>query len=139
MTENGTAKGVSFAVVRGSVLADVAQKAQSPAKQRIYADYLLTVQGDTDSAANRTRRREILAGLLFSLFEHKDDKRGFSAEQRRILWNSEEKKICRLCKKELHWSDVAVDHIFAHTKGGKTKLENAQLVHSQCNSRKGAR
>jgi hypothetical protein len=30
--------------------------------QRLYADYLLTVQGDTDSSANRERRREILRG-----------------------------------------------------------------------------
>ena len=36
------------------------------ANQRLYADYLLTVQGDTDSSATRERRRELLKGLLFS-------------------------------------------------------------------------
>ncbi len=50
-----------------------------PAKssQRLYSDYLLTVQGDTDSSANRERRAEILRGLLFSLFDRKDSKRAF--------------------------------------------------------------
>ncbi|MGH7625890.1 MAG: DUF262 domain-containing protein, partial [Gemmatimonadaceae bacterium] len=52
-----------------------------PAKpsQQLYAQYLLTVQGDTDSAANRQRRAEVLRGLLTSLFEYKDDKRMFSS------------------------------------------------------------
>lgn len=106
---------------------------------RLYADYLLTVKGDTDSAANRTRRREILVGLLFSLFDFKDDKRLFSPEQRRILWNSEDKK-CGVCGKDIRrWSDVSIDHVLAHTKGGVTSLRNAQLAHSWCNKRKGAR
>jgi hypothetical protein len=107
--------------------------------QRLFAEYLLTVQGDTDSAANRTRRREILANLLFSLFNFKDEQRLFTPEQRRILWNSDDKKICRICRKELKWSDFSADHILAHSKGGKTDLKNAQSVHARCNSKKGAR
>jgi hypothetical protein len=100
---------------------------------------LLTVQGDTDSAANRKRRAEILTGILVPLFETKDDKRVFSAEQRRILWNSDEKRICARCRKALTWDDVSVDHVLAHTKGGKTSLKNAQLLCRPCNSRKAGR
>jgi len=107
--------------------------------QRLYSEYLLTVQGDTDSAASRTRRAEILRGLLSSLFAFKDDKRLFTAEQRRILWNSDEAKKCPSCKKRLTWSNFAVDHVLAHTKGGKTKISNAQLLCRKCNSRKGGR
>lgn len=107
--------------------------------QRVYSDYLLTVQGDTDSAATRERRRELLRSLLFSLFEHKDGKRGFSAEQRRLIWNSEEKRTCRRCHKPLTWADFTVDHILAHARGGKTALKNAQIMCRSCNSRKGAR
>jgi len=70
-------------------------------RQRLYADYLLTVQGDTDSAANRQRRAEILRGLLFSLFDWKDQKRLFSTEQRRLLWNTDEKKVCADCRRPL--------------------------------------
>lgn len=107
--------------------------------QRLYSDYLLTVQGDTDSSASRERRREILKGLLFSLYERKDEKRAFSAEQRRIIWNSDEKKLCSRCHKPLTWADFTIDHIVAHTRGGKTSLRNAQIMCRRCNSSKGAR
>jgi hypothetical protein len=110
---------------------------------QIYSDYLLTVQGDTDSAATRERRREILKGLLFSLFDYKDDQRTFTPEQRRILWNSDEKRLCanRRCPngRILTWDDFTVDHVKAWIKGGATKVENAQLMCRSCNSAKGGR
>ena len=68
-------------------LRDQLRKAQpAKANQRMFADYLLTVQGDTDSAATRKRRAEVLEPMLFPLFERKDTKRLFSSEQRRIIW-----------------------------------------------------
>ena len=67
--------------------------------QRLYSDYLLTVQGDTDSASSRQRRAEILRGLLGPLFERKDEKRTFSAEQRRIIWD--ERRAALLQREEL--------------------------------------
>jgi len=112
-----------------------------PAKssQRLYSDYLLTVQGDTDSSANRVRRAEILRGLLFSLFDRKDSKRAFSPEQRRLLWNGDDKKVCPSCKETLTWENFTVDHVLAHSKGGLTSLGNVQLMCRPCNSRKGVR
>lgn len=111
-----------------------------PAKagQRLYSDYLLTVQSQTDSGAQRERRRDILRSLLRSLFDRKDDQRLFTSEQRRIIWNSDEKRDCKICNKPLTWGDVSIDHIIAYTKGGKTTLKNAQLSHRMCNSKKGA-
>jgi len=121
-------------------LRDRLKKAQGPkAGQGIYSDYLLTVQGDTDSAASRTRRREILYNLLATLFTFKDGKRLFTPEQRRILWHSDQSRACPSCKKPLSWDNVSVDHILAHTKGGKTTLKNARLMCKSCNSRRGAR
>ncbi len=121
-------------------LRETLRKARSPkGERRPCSDYLLTVQGDTDSAANRTRRREILANLLFSIFNFKDDQRLFTPEQRRIIWNTDEKRTCAVCGKEVRWGDVSIDHILAHTRGGKTTLRNAQLTHKRCNSKKGAR
>ncbi len=107
--------------------------------QRIYSDYLLTVQGDTDSSANRERRRALLKGLLWTIYERKDGKRGFTSEQRRIIWGNDDKQICARCKKPLSWDDYTVDHILAYAKGGKTSLRNAQAMHRRCNSSKGAR
>lgn len=110
--------------------------------QRLFQEYILTVQGDTDSSANRERRATILRNLLWSLYEKKDDKRGFSAEQRRIIWSSEDKKVCAKCHGRLGpltWDDFSVDHVFPHARGGRTTLKNAQLLHKRCNSSKGAR
>jgi hypothetical protein len=109
------------------------------ASQRLYSDYLLSVQADTDSSANRERRRTLLKGLLWSLYQRKDEKRGFTSEQRRIIWGTDDMKICAKCKKPLSWSDYTVDHIIAYAKGGKTSLKNAQPMHKRCNSSKGAR
>jgi hypothetical protein len=107
--------------------------------QRLFSDYLLTVQGDTDSSANRERRREILKGLLWTLFDRKDANRLFSAEQRRIIWHSDDKKKCARCGRTLTWSDFTVDHVKAWSKGGKTSLRNANPMHRRCNAAKGAR
>jgi len=109
------------------------------ASQRLYADYLLTVQGDTDSSANRERRRALLKGLLWSLYDRKDEKRGFTSEQRRTIWGTDEKQVCSKCKKPLSWNDYTVDHIVAYSRGGKTSVKNAQPMHKRCNSSKGAR
>jgi hypothetical protein len=116
------------------------RRAAIPKKvQPIYRDYLLTVQGDTDSAATRERRLGILDGLLRSLYDRKDEKRIFSAEQRRIIWNGEDQHYCPKCKKRLTWGDFTVDHVVAHVNGGKTNLRNAQLMCRSCNSKKGKR
>ncbi|NLH50781.1 MAG: DUF262 domain-containing protein [Myxococcales bacterium] len=112
-----------------------------PAKQNqgLFGEYLMTVQGDTDSYSTRERRQEILRTIFSTLFERKDEKRQFTIEQRRILWNSEEDHICPGCGQPLSWNDFTVDHIKAYSKGGKTSLKNAQLMCRSCNSTKGAR
>jgi hypothetical protein len=107
--------------------------------EKLYSDYLLTVQGDTDSSANRQRRRDILRSILVSLYERQDEKRIFTAEQRRLIWHSEEKKVCARCARAMTWNDFTVDHIIAFARGGRTSLKNAQIMHRRCNSGKGAR
>lgn len=115
------------------------RKAKDARPRPPYSDYLLTVQGDTDSAATRERRDKILRGLLQPLYEYKDSQRVFSPEQRRIIWNSDVTQKCRHCRRLLSWEDFTIDHIVAHIKGGKTALRNAQLLCKSCNSRKGGR
>jgi hypothetical protein len=105
--------------------------------QRLFADYLLTVQGDTDSLATRQRRAEILRKILSGLFEKKDEHRGFSIEQRRLLWHSDDRKRCPRCHKPLSWSNFTIDHIKPHALGGKSILSNAALMCRSCKSRKG--
>ncbi|MFQ5686735.1 MAG: HNH endonuclease [Candidatus Scalindua sp.] len=81
----------------------------------------------------------MLNGILESLYEKKDNKRAFSKEQRRIIWNSEKDQICTLCDKVVTWEDFTADHVKPHSEGGKTKIINAAITHRSCNSRKGNR
>jgi hypothetical protein len=110
-----------------------------PANLEKCRDYLLTVTQSTDEISQRRRREEILRGLLESLFVRKDKERLFSPEQRRIIWNSTKERICNKCGEKVTWSDFTVDHIKPFSKGGKTKLDNAAIMHRSCNSSKGNR
>jgi hypothetical protein len=101
-------------------------------------EYLLTVTHATDALPQRKKREQILRKLLESLFERKDEDRFFSPEQRRIIWNTTDERICTKCGKPVTWDDFTVDHIKPHTKGGRTELDNAALMHRGCNASKGS-
>jgi hypothetical protein len=109
--------------------------------QEIYRDYLLTVSQMTDDVSQRRKREEILRGILQSVFESKDSQRGFSPEQRRIIWNTSSNPVCSHsgCRQSLNWDDFTIDHIQAHSKGGRSQLENARLMCRAHNSSKGNR
>ncbi len=107
--------------------------------EELYRDYLVTVSEGTDEISQRKRRATILRALLESLFARKDAERLFSIEQRRILWNTTARRVCRACGKALTWEDFTADHINPHSKGGRTKLDNAAVMHRRCNSAKGNR
>lgn len=109
--------------------------------QELYRDYLISVSQMTDNASSRRKRQEILDGILRSVFASKDTQRGFSAEQRRILWNTSAKRKCthKGCNKTLTWDDFTIDHIDPYSKGGRSKLENAALMCQSHNSSKGNR
>lgn len=107
--------------------------------QELYRDYLLTVSQMTDDVNQRRKREQILRGILGSLFSSKDAQRGFSAEQRRIIWNSSGSRACATCGTKLTWDDFTIDHIHPHSKGGRSRLENAALMCRKHNSSKGNR
>jgi hypothetical protein len=119
---------------------DLQRKAKSiPAGHDIYRDYLLTVSQMTDDVAQRRKREQILRSILESLFARKDAQRGFTAEQRRIIWNQSGQRKCTGCGCKLTWEDFTVDHIDPHSRGGRSRLENAALMCVSCNSSKGNR
>ena len=120
-------------------LRDQYKQAKAAKPRPPYSDYLLTVQGDTDSSATRQRRANIIRGLVQPLYEYKDGRRAFSQEQRRIIWNADTTQKCAKCRRRLAWEDFTVDHIVSHVRGGTTRLDNAQLMCRSCNSRKGGR
>lgn len=108
-------------------------------EQELYRDYLLTVSQMTDDVSQRRKREQILRGILGSLFSTKDTQRGFSAEQRRIIWNSTANRACAACGCRLTWNDFTIDHINPYSKGGRSKLANAALMCRKHNSAKGNR
>lgn len=110
-------------------------------EQQDFVDYLMTVQGDTDSHASRERRARILRGLLHGLFEQKDTHRSFSSEQRRLIWHGAGARRCVYpgCNETLDWNNFTIDHIKPFSKGGKTSVANAALMCRKHNSQKGNR
>lgn len=107
--------------------------------QQVFADYVLTIQGDTDSLSTRQRRAALVGKLIGGIFEKKDEKRGFTEEQRRLIWNSADTKKCSKCSDKLSWSNFTIDHVKPHSKGGRSSAKNAALMCRSCNSRKGNR
>ena len=59
----------------------------------------------------------------------------FNNEERRVAWNLSDKK-CSKCGLEVEWDDYHLDHKDSHNQGGKTLLENSQIMHSKCNESK---
>jgi Protein of unknown function DUF262/HNH endonuclease len=105
----------------------------------LYRDYAKTVAEGTDALRQRQERERILRALIEPLFQRKDAKRGFTPEQRRILWGKTDERRCVTCKKILTWDDFTIDHINPHSKGGRTALKNAALMCRSHNSSKGNR
>jgi hypothetical protein len=109
--------------------------------QELYREYLITVSQMTDDVSQRRKREQILSSILKSLFSVKDTQRGFTAEQRRILWNTSVNRACVHpgCQTKLTWDDFTIDHINPHSRGGRGQLDNAALMCRVHNSSKGNR
>jgi hypothetical protein len=107
--------------------------------EELYREYLLSVIQSTDEIKQRQKRENILECILESLFAKKDNKRSFSREQRRLIWNSVEDPKCAICGKAVTWEDFNADHIKPHSKAGKTDIPNGAITHRHCNSSKGNR
>ena len=107
--------------------------------QETYRDYLMTVSQMTDDISQRRQREKILRGIIGSVFASRDAQRGFTPEQRRLLWSSSTDKKCKECGVKLSWGNFSIDHVDPHSRGGKAELNNAALVCRPCNSAKGNR
>ena len=107
--------------------------------QELYREYLMTVSQMTDDVSQRRTREKILRKIIGDLFSAKDSRRGFTTEQRRIIWNSAKKHICKKCHCMLTWNYFTIDHVEPHSKGGLSAIANAALMCRKHNSQKGNR
>lgn len=105
----------------------------------LFREYLLTVTAATDEISQRRKRMNIIDSLIRNIFAVKDKQRGFTKEQRRIIWNSTDERVCETCGEALTWDDFTIDHIAPHSRGGRSEIENASLMCRKHNSAKGNR
>lgn len=65
----------------------------------------------------------------------KDPKRSFDEAQRQVIFRRGN-GICMMCGKHCDWNNWEADHILPWSKGGKTEIENGQVLCPSCNSKK---
>ena len=106
-------------------------------------------QGENDLAI----RDRIVRQVFFEYLKEnnielivKDEKRTFSELERIIIYRKG-KGFCQQCLREgkpekeaqVSWTEYQADHVFPHSKGGKTILENSELLCRYHNLSKGAK
>jgi hypothetical protein len=112
--------------------------------------YVIATRQSTDAIRNRQFRNDYIHSLLKGFIQkRKDDRRIFDENIKGVLWTRllQRYKVPKCpnpsgngeCLKVLSYQDAQIDHIRPWSKGGKTKLNNAQLICSSCNKRKAAK
>ena len=102
--------------------------------------YLQAISHSSDATNSIKTRHEILRThflLFIKDLEPLDTNRGFSLPQRIAIYRKD-KETCQQCKKKVEWNEFHADHIKPHTRGGKTTVENGQVLCDKCNLSKGA-
>lgn len=106
-------------------------------------------QGENDIEARDIILRQIFFEYLkehnIELIE-KDEKRAFTELERIIIYRKG-KGFCQQCLRDgkpdkeakVSWSSYQADHVFPHAKGGKTILDNGELLCNYHNQSKGAK
>ncbi len=97
--------------------------------------YSKTTIAHTNDKAQREIRNKILRKLLIGFLIPKDKKRNFTEEERMIIWAKSDKRCCE-CKNKITYEQYHADHIDPHSKGGKTILDNSQVLCNGCNLKK---
>ena len=106
--------------------------------------YSLAVSQGTGSLTSQRIRREILRNdLLASIPDLAllDEQRLFTEDQRHAIYRRASGECVNPdnnpdCGRDCTWDNWHADHIIPHSKGGKTTVENGQLLCPSCNGKK---
>lgn len=102
--------------------------------------YLNAISHSSDGANSIRTRHDILMNyfLLFAKdLEPLDTNRDFTEVERIAIYRKND-GICQNCREKVEYGDFHADHINPHSRGGKTTIENGQVLCSKCNLSKGA-
>lgn len=78
-------------------------------------------------------------GIYQYVFDHEEKHlniRAFTKSQKEETYEKQ-KGICPICKKHFEFDEMEGDHITPWHLGGKTSIENCQMLCKECNRRKG--
>lgn len=96
------------------------------------------VSNSSDTYDSLLYRHNFLKESLLSAITdlpQKDTKRIFDEAQRQVIFRKYS-GICQVCGKACEWNNWEADHITPWSKGGKTVVENGQVLCPTCNSQK---
>jgi 5-methylcytosine-specific restriction endonuclease McrA len=129
----------------GTLLAQIDERRQRNDKLNSqHADYdddlaRLTAAARSDRVDHLKWRKRFYVKMLLSLsLNPVDPERRFDKSVLSILLNKQGGK-CAKCNCKITAKNSEVDHIHAHSRGGETEIDNAQLLCVKCNRSKGAK
>ena len=104
-------------------------------------EFVYTIKAGTTSKSNISYRHNYILEMFIKKhynLELLDSKRAFTEYEKAVLYRKN-KGICQGCGIKVKLKDFQADHIFPHSRGGKTHISNGQVLCSKCNQRKGNR
>jgi len=103
--------------------------------------YLNAISHSSDGASSiKTRHETLINYFLFFVknLEPLDQNREFT-EIERITIYRKNNGICQSCKKKIEYKEFHADHMIPYTRGGKTTIENGQVLCNKCNLSMGSK
>lgn len=100
--------------------------------------YQRWISNSSDTTDSLNYRHKVLKEDLLDKVTNlplKDSQRSFDEAQRQVIYRRD-KGICQMCGKKCEWNDWEADHKNPWRKGGKTEIENGQVLCPSCNSKK---